>query len=368
MEENNKINRSIYFEHIKKSYDKKVVVRDFDLKVEDGEFLVLLGPSGCGKSTMLRILAGLEDIDSGRIFIGDKEITDLDPKDRDIAMVFQNYALYPHMSVYKNIATPLVFRKTPKDEIEKKVREVADMLELSDYLDRKPKQLSGGQMQRVALARAMIRNPKAFLMDEPLSNLDSKLRVQTRSEIMKLYKKLGVTTIFVTHDQVEAMTMATRIVIMNKGNIEQIGKPDDLYSRPQNLFVADFIGSPQMNMIDGKIVDKNIVFLEESVEINDSDIIGYEEIFEVADKDDIVVGVRPEHIEIVKGSGYTVELVENLGSEKLVYIRSDKNSKIELRVRTSSSFEVKSGDTCSAKIDPKYLHIFDRKTTRRICR
>lgn len=384
----------IYFNHVKKSYDKKTVVEDFELRVEDGEFLVLLGPSGCGKSTMLRVLAGLEEIDSGKIFIGDKEVTDLDPKDRDIAMVFQNYALYPHMSVYKNIATPLVFRKTPKDEIDRRVREVAEMLELSDYLDRKPKKLSGGQMQRVALARAMIRNPKAFLMDEPLSNLDSKLRVQTRAEIMKLYKRLGVTTIFVTHDQVEAMTMATRIVIMNKGHIEQIGKPDELYNKPKNLFVADFIGSPQMNFIDASMeisslgmemknsdidvkdilgADKNIIgevfinMMRNKYSVKDFSIEGYEEVFKASDTDNLVVGIRPEHISIVQGSGFTVELVENLGSEKLVYLKSNDGSNIELRTRVSALDELNSGMKCDVELDPKYFHIFDKKSGSRIC-
>lgn len=320
--------KGIQFKNISKSYDGKTkIIKDFNLDINEGEFLVLLGPSGCGKSTLLRILAGLEEIDSGEIYIDGELVNDKEPKDRNIAMVFQNYALYPHMTVYKNIGISLMLKKEAKEEIDKRVKEVASMLDIEELLDRKPKQLSGGQMQRVALARAMVRNPKVFLMDEPLSNLDSKLRIQTRAEIMKLYRTLGVTTIYVTHDQVEAMTMATRIVLMDKGEIKQMGTPDELYNRPANKFVASFIGSPQMNFIK--------------------------------DEEGREIGIRAEHLGLLEGDEYIVDLVENLGSEKLVYLESKKDKGVNVAVRTEADFKVEIGDRFNLDINKDKVHRFD---------
>lgn len=348
--------KGIIFKNIIKSYDKKKnVIDNFNLEIKDGEFVVMLGPSGCGKSTLLRILAGLEDIDSGEIYIDDKKINDVEAKDRNIAMVFQNYALYPHMTVYKNIAISLILKKTPKDIVEKSVKEVASVLDIEDLLDRKPRQLSGGQMQRVALARAMIRKPKVFLMDEPLSNLDSKLRVQTRAEIMKLYRSLKTTTIYVTHDQVEAMTMATTIVLMKDGLIQQKGTPEELYNKPSNIFVAGFIGAPQMNFINAKANKGNINIVNNTFK------------YEKAMNKDIIVGIRPEDISIVSGSDFQVELVENLGSEKLIYLSSEKFSEIkEVIVRCGVDNRISISDRCNLKINEKGLHVFDRETKERI--
>ena len=247
----------VILKNICKSYDNGFnAVKNVNIDIEDKEFVVLVGPSGCGKSTTLRMIAGLEDISDGELYIGDKLVNDIDPKDRDIAMVFQNYALYPHLSVYDNMAFALKLRKMPKDEIDKKVKEAAKILDLGHLLDRKPKALSGGQRQRVALGRAIVRNPKVFLMDEPLSNLDAKLRTAMRTEITKLHKSLGTTFIYVTHDQVEAMTMADRIVVMKDGIVQQIDTPQDIYDSPNNMFVAGFIGAPQMNFIDVKKMEK----------------------------------------------------------------------------------------------------------------
>ena len=243
---------TLKFKNINKIYDNKVqAVFDFNLEVQDKEFIVFVGPSGCGKSTTLRMVAGLEDITSGELYIDDKLVNDVAPKNRDIAMVFQSYALYPHMTVYDNMAFGLKLKKMPKAEIDKKIKEVSEILGLTDYLNRKPKALSGGQRQRVALGRAIVRNPKVFLMDEPLSNLDAKLRVQMRSEIARIHEQVGATTIYVTHDQTEAMTMASRIVVMKDGYIQQIGTPKDVYNYPNNIFVAGFIGAPAMNFING---------------------------------------------------------------------------------------------------------------------
>jgi multiple sugar transport system ATP-binding protein len=254
---------NVILKNVKKTYDNnKVVINSVNLEIKDKEFVVLVGSSGCGKSTLLRMIAGLENITDGEIFIGDKKVNDVPPKDRDIAFVFQSYALYPHMTVRENIAFGLKMRKVPKAEIEKKVQDAAQILNLTEYLDRKPKQLSGGQRQRVALGRAIVRNPKVFLMDEPLSNLDAKLRVQMRSEIKKLHEKLQTTFIYVTHDQTEALTMGDRIVLLNNGDIQQADSPDEVYNNPKNTFVAGFIGSPQMNFIDGKDLglDENILY------------------------------------------------------------------------------------------------------------
>src|SRR5574344_1358236 len=265
---------NVILKNVKKTYDNsKTVINDVNLEIKDKEFVVLVGASGCGKSTLLRMIAGLEDITDGEIFIGDKKVNNVPPKDRDIAFVFQSYALYPHMTVKENIAFGLKMRKLSADKIEKKVKEAAEILDLTSYLDRKPKQLSGGQRQRVALGRAIVREPKVFLMDEPLSNLDAKLRVQMRSEIKKLHRKLGTTFIYVTHDQTEALTMGDRIVVLDKGVIQQIDNPDNIYNDPKNTFVAGFIGSPPMNFIDVKDLPiKN------------------------APQGDVLIGIRPENI------------------------------------------------------------------------
>lgn len=349
--------KGIIFKDIVKSYDnKKNVIDNFNLSIEDGEFVVLLGPSGCGKSTLLRILAGLEDINSGEIYIDGEKINQVEPKDRNIAMVFQNYALYPHMTVYKNIGISLMLKKVPKQEVDMRVKKVASMLDIEDLLDRKPRQLSGGQMQRVALARAMIRNPKVFLMDEPLSNLDSKLRVQTRAEIMKLYRKLSTTTIYVTHDQVEAMTMATTIVLMKDGVIQQKGSPSELYNRPLNTFVAGFIGSPQMNFIETSLDNGIISAIGNSISFD-------------SDKKccDIILGVRPEDITIDEGSDFKIDIVENLGSEKLIYLSSEKYAGFkEIIVRCSVDTPYNIGDICSLKVSSDNIHVFDKNTENRL--
>ena len=287
---------SVVLKNVTKIYDKKRVIDDVDLTINDKEFIVLVGASGCGKSTLLRMIAGLEDITEGEIFIGDKKVNDVQPKDRDIAFVFQSYALYPHMTVRENIAFGLKMRKIDKATIEKKVQEAAEILDLGEYLDRKPKQLSGGQRQRVALGRAIVRNPKVFLMDEPLSNLDAKLRVQMRSEIKKLHEKLQTTFIYVTHDQTEALTMGDRIVVLDKGKIQQAGRPEEIYNNPANTFVAGFVGSPQMNFIDSKD-------------------------FPYETKEDVIIGIRPEKM-ICGGKiklTVNIEISELLGSEKIAY-------------------------------------------------
>ena len=293
----------ISFEHVTKRFDDTVAVNDLSIDVADGEFLVLVGPSGCGKTTALRMLAGLEDVSEGRILIGDRVVNNVAPGTRDLAMVFQSYALYPHMTVFDNLAFGLRNRRLPKDETRRRVTEAAGILELEPLLKRKPKQLSGGQRQRVALGRAIVREPAAFLMDEPLSNLDASLRVQTRAEIMKLQNRLGTTTIYVTHDQIEAMTMGDRIAVMNLGVLQQIGTPRELYTTPANTFVATFIGSPAMNLVPSGAL---------GVGIGGADRL---------------VGFRPEHVQLGDGKANaahwqaTVEVVQYLGDEQLAYLR-----------------------------------------------
>jgi ABC-type sugar transport system ATPase subunit len=291
---------SVTFERVTKSYDGTVAVRELDLDVSDGEFLVLVGPSGCGKTTALRMIAGLEQITDGRLLIGDRVVNNLAPVARDVAMVFQSYALYPHMTVFDNLAFGLRNKKVPRKDIDERVRQASSILDLDPLLKRKPKQLSGGQRQRVALGRAIVREPSAFLMDEPLSNLDAKLRVATRAEILKLQDRLGITTIYVTHDQVEAMTMGDRIAVMNHGVLQQVGTPEALYEDPANTFVAGFIGSPAMNLVPAPVVE--------------------------AGGDDRIVGFRPEHIDVGlrHGDGIhfkaSVEVVEYLGDEQIAHL------------------------------------------------
>jgi multiple sugar transport system ATP-binding protein len=330
----------ITFAHVTKRFDDTTAVEDLSIHVADGEFLVLVGPSGCGKTTALRMLAGLEDITSGRILIGDRIINNVAPGARDVAMVFQSYALYPHMTVYDNLAFGLRNYKVPKPEIDKRVREAAQVLELGDLLKRKPRQLSGGQRQRVALGRAIVREPKAFLMDEPLSNLDAALRVQTRTEILKLQKRLATTTIYVTHDQVEAMTMGDRIAVMNKGKLQQIGSPEDLYEHPANTFVAQFIGSPAMNVLP-------------------SSVLGIGGAGQLA-------GFRPEHVQLDNGRPglasleTAVDVVEYLGDEQLAYVRLGEN---ELVVKLPVDPRLRPGDKETFFVPLEKVLLFDEESS-----
>ena len=349
-------------------------VKDFNLEIADKEFIVFVGPSGCGKSTTLRMIAGLETISKGELYIGDTLVNDVEPKERDIAMVFQSYALYPHMSVFDNMAFALKLRKVPKAEIEKKVTEAARALEIEHLLDRKPKALSGGQRQRVALGRAIVRDAKVFLMDEPLSNLDAKLRVQMRTEISKLHHKLQTTFIYVTHDQTEAMTMGTRIVVMKAGIVQQVDTPQNIYNYPANKFVASFIGSPQMNFIDGKLSfedgkvyatfdgEKILLPEEKAKKLNEALL-----------KDKVVTfGIRPEHLSdndeliaahpgsIVKGH---VEVIELMGSESYIYTKCGNS---QMNVKVEGSTELKIGEVASLYLNTEKLHVFDKETELRI--
>lgn len=329
----------VILKNVTKVYENKnKVIDDISLEIKDKEFVVLVGASGCGKSTLLRMIAGLEDITSGEIFIGDRKVNDVQPKDRDIAFVFQSYALYPHMTVRENIAFGLKMRKMDKETIEKKVQEAAEILDLGPYLDRKPKQLSGGQRQRVALGRAIVRNPKVFLMDEPLSNLDAKLRVQMRSEIKKLHEKLQTTFIYVTHDQTEALTMGDRIVVLDKGIIQQVDPPEEIYENPKNTFVAGFVGSPQMNFIDSKDIPYDT-------------------------PENSIIGIRPEKM-LCNGEiklTVHVDITELLGSEKIAYFNiGDKKCSAKLPA------DYKLGDTLELSIRPDDMYFFDSTSGKRI--
>ena len=305
--------------------DKGVIaVQEFDLEIADKEFIVLVGPSGCGKSTTLRMVAGLEEISGGELYIGDRLVNDVAPKDRDIAMVFQNYALYPHMTVYDNIAFALKLRHTPKDEIDRKVKEAAEILDITQYLGRKPKALSGGQRQRVAIGRAIVREPQVLLMDEPLSNLDAKLRNQMRAEIIKLRQKINTTFIYVTHDQTEAMTLGDRIVIMKDGEVQQIGTPQQVFNHPYNMFVAEFIGSPKMNIFDAKLVKKDGKY---AVELGGMTVVLSDDKQAALAKNNVAeqeikLGVRPEHIVLEKGLGGKVDVSELMGSSVHLHVNS----------------------------------------------
>ncbi|MFE6647640.1 ABC transporter ATP-binding protein [Nocardioides sp. NPDC057772] len=335
-------------------------VKGIDLEIKDGEFMVLVGPSGCGKTTTLRMLAGLEEVNSGAIRIGDRDVTNVAPKDRDIAMVFQNYALYPHMSVAENMAFSLKMAKVPKAERDKLVAEAAKTLGLTDYLDRKPKALSGGQRQRVAMGRAIVRQPQVFCMDEPLSNLDAKMRVQTRTDIAKLQAELGITTVYVTHDQVEAMTMGDRVAVMSNGVLQQVDTPLNLYRKPVNLFVAGFIGSPQMNLIKATAADGGAKIGEYVVPVGASDL-----------PKEITIGVRPESFRVIgEGQGglpVQVTVVEELGSDSYVYGTSDvEGVPSTLIVRVSSKDQVSKGDTIYVTTDPEDVHVFDTESGLRV--
>ena len=359
---------SLSLKNIHKAYDNGfVAVRDFNLEIEDKEFIIFVGPSGCGKSTTLRMIAGLEDITSGELWIGDRLVNDVEPKDRDIAMVFQNYALYPHMSVYDNIAFSLKIKKVPKEEIDRLVHEAAQILDIEHLLDRKPKALSGGQRQRVAMGRAIVRSPKVFLMDEPLSNLDAKLRVQMRLEISKLHQRLQSTIIYVTHDQTEAMTLGTRIVVMKDGIIQQVDSPETLYNQPNNMFVAGFIGSPQMNFIDATVAveggsavlkfgDFKVVLPEaKSKKVIDG---GYE-------GKTVVLGIRPEDIyeDVANYADSTIETdvtgYELLGAEVLLYYTV---AGANMTAKVSSATEARYGDHIKLALDPNKVHVFDKET------
>jgi len=341
----------------------KPTVPGIDLEIGDGEFMVLVGPSGCGKSTTLRMLAGLEEINSGKIYIGDRDITHTPPKDRDIAMVFQNYALYPHMSVADNMAFALKMAKVSPDERKRRVAEAAEILGLTEFLDRKPKALSGGQRQRVAMGRAIVRNPQVFCMDEPLSNLDAKMRVQTRTDIAKLQADLGVTTVYVTHDQVEAMTMGDRVAVMKLGVLQQVDTPLNLYDKPVNLFVAGFIGSPQMNLIEARAEDGQAKIGNYLVPVDPT-----------ASKrmqGNITVGVRPEAWRIVSaeegGLPINVTVVEELGADGYVYGTSDvEGTPSNVIVRVSARDSVRKGDTLHVTTDPKNVHVFDTESGERL--
>lgn len=353
----------INFKGINKIYGENIkAVNDFNLTINDKEFIVLVGPSGCGKSTTLRMVAGLEEISKGEISIGDKVVNNIHPKDRDIAMVFQNYALYPHMSVYENMAFGLKMRKLPKNEINSKVKDVAKILELESVLNRKPRELSGGQRQRVAMGRAMIRSPKVFLMDEPLSNLDAKLRVQMRIEIANLHKRLQTTFIYVTHDQVEAMTLADRIVVMNNGLIQQVGTPNEIYESPKNIFVASFIGAPQINLINGRVTNSHIL-LENgySLPVSEESRIKLQNYI---DKE-VTIGIRSEQIELIDGENKDnsilckINMIENVGFEKHVYLDFGG---VEIISRYIGGVKLDYNTLYSLKIDNSKITIFDKET------
>ncbi len=349
----------VVLKNVWKRYEGFTAVKDFTLTMYDKEFIVLVGPSGCGKSTTLRMVAGLEEISDGEVYIGDRLVNDVAPKDRDIAMVFQNYALYPHWTVFDNMAFGLKLRKMPKEEIRKRVENAARILEIEALLDRKPKALSGGQRQRVAMGRAIVRDPAVFLFDEPLSNLDAKLRVQMRVEISRLHNRLQTTIIYVTHDQVEAMTLADRIVIMNEGRIQQVGTPLDVYERPANLFVATFIGSPSMNILPATFDGESIVGegLRLTPTATQLERLG-------AYRGELKVGIRPQHFlaqEAGEGTNRVtgrVDVVEHLGAERFVYVRVGENL---LTARLEGRGETREGEQASFRIDQQEVHLFDRE-------
>lgn len=363
---------SVTYEHVTKRFGDVVALNDLNLHVEDKEFLVLVGPSGCGKTTALRCLAGLEEVTEGRILIDGQVVNDVPPKDRDIAMVFQSYALYPHMTVFDNMAFGLRMRKVPKEEIKRRVYEAAEILGITDLLNRKPRQLSGGQRQRVAVGRAIVRNPKVFLFDEPLSNLDAKLRVQTRAEISKLHKRLQTTFIYVTHDQVEAMTMADRIAVLNHGVLQQVDTPQNLYDKPANLFVAGFIGSPAMNFFRGTLRESDGHFFVDTgafaVQVPDE----RKPVYAAYLNRPVILGVRPEHIhnpefappgifsQAVEG---TVEVTELMGNEIFVYLRAGEHTFIA-RVDPRSRYTM--GGKGQVVFDMSQMHLFDPETEKAI--
>jgi multiple sugar transport system ATP-binding protein len=357
---------TVTFDHVWKRYGDVVATKDLNLDIQDEEFLVLVGPSGCGKTTALRMIAGLEEVTEGTLKIGERVVNDLAPKDRDVAMVFQSYALYPHMTVRDNLAFGLKLRKVPKQEIERRVQEAAKTIELSNLLDRKPKQLSGGQRQRVALGRAIVREPAVFLMDEPLSNLDAKLRVQTRAEIARLHQRLKTTIVYVTHDQVEAMTMGTRIAVMNNGELQQVGPPQQLYDKPVNKFVAGFIGSPAMNFIPVTVEGGNgtATTLKHGGAITVPLPERFRNAIGPTTGRSLTAGFRPEHMEIGEAGEQaaklraTVDVVEFLGNEELLHLRVGDEDLVAI---VDSSQRVKPGDVVDMYIPLDKLHLFDEE-------
>ena len=368
----------IRLEHLTKRFGNVVAVDDLTLEIYDGEFFVLLGPSGCGKTTTLRVIAGLDRPEEGAVLIDRKRVNHLQPAERDIAFVFQFYALYPHLTAYGNIAFPLKAVKVPKPEIQNRVREVAAILQIEHLLNRKPGYLSGGEMQRVALGRAMVRRPRAFLMDEPMANLDAKLRVDTRSELRHLQREIGTTTVFVTHDQIEAMSMADRIAVMHQGMLQQLGTPQEVYNQPKSLFVAEFMGSPSMNLIDGEIQSQagedvlHLTHTDIGVALSNKQM---EQVQREATNNKLVFGVRPEHIAISKEPvnlkfQASVHLVESLGSVNIIDILLGENSEtgnlIILRARTHPAFQVAAGQSVWLDFDEKHTHLFDRYTGKAI--
>ena len=357
----------VIIKDLKKIYDNNVTaVHDVNLQIKDKEFIVLVGPSGCGKSTTLRMVAGLEEISGGELYIDGRLCNDVAPKDRDIAMVFQNYALYPHMTVYENMAFALNLAKAPKDLIDKKVREAADILDITQYLDRKPKALSGGQRQRVAIGRAMVRDPKVFLMDEPLSNLDAKLRNQMRAEIIKLRQRINTTFMYVTHDQTEAMTLADRIVIMKDGFVNQIGTPEECFNKPMNLFVAGFIGMPVMNFFDNcRLLLENDKYYAEIRGVKfELDEFQQKALKSNGQKPtDIVVGLRPQHVTVGQGElKATVEVNEMLGSEVNLHARCDEDEVVMVIPTVDLEVDVSMGRTINFTAQSKLLQLFDKET------
>jgi multiple sugar transport system ATP-binding protein len=339
----------------------KPAVDKLNLEIADGEFLVLVGPSGCGKSTSLRMLAGLEEVNEGGIYIGDREVTDVPPKDRDIAMVFQNYALYPHMTVAENMGFALKIAGVNKEERAQRVLEAAKLLDLEPYLNRKPKALSGGQRQRVAMGRAIVRQPQVFLMDEPLSNLDAKLRVQTRTQIASLQRRLGVTTVYVTHDQVEAMTMGDRVAVLKDGILQQVDTPRNLYDKPNNVFVAGFIGSPAMNLLTLPVVSGGVQFGDDTLSIPAA-------VLSKASGKSVVVGIRPERFEIApKGLVVDVDVVEELGSDGYLYGRAQLgDAQQDIVVRVDPNNHPKAGERIHLKANAKEVHVFDAESGLRL--
>ncbi|MBR0797320.1 sn-glycerol-3-phosphate ABC transporter ATP-binding protein UgpC [Bradyrhizobium jicamae] len=354
---------TVEFRKLIKRYGTIEVVHGIDLSIDDGEFIVLVGPSGCGKSTTLRMLAGLEEVSDGEILIGGRNVNETAPRDRDIAMVFQDYALYPHLSVYDNMAFSLLYRKMPRKQIDARVRDAAEILGLTPYLGRRPKQLSGGQRQRVAMGRAIVRKPQVFLFDEPLSNLDAKLRGAMRVEMKKLHQRLGVTTVFVTHDQIEAMTLADRVVVMNGGHIEQTGSPDEVYHAPASLFVAGFIGAPTMNFLPARAVDADTLQLGEGEVVRRQGAGGT--------GGNVVFGIRPEDVDIAAGTlppGWvdltaTVEVVEPLGSDTLVFTSAFGTS-MTARVRPDQ--RPAPGSQIKLRVNAERAHIFDAASGRNV--
>ena len=363
---------SVTYEHVTKKFGDVAAVNDLNIKVEDKEFLVLVGPSGCGKTTALRCLAGLEEITDGKIMIGDRVVNEVAPKDRDIAMVFQSYALYPHLSVFDNMAFGLKLRKVPKNEIKQGVEKAAETLGIMDLLDRRPRQLSGGQRQRVAVGRAIVHEPKVFLFDEPLSNLDAKLRVQIRAEISKLHQQLETTFIYVTHDQVEAMTMASRIAVINKGVLQQIDTPQNLYDAPSNVFVAGFMGSPAMNFFPGKLRKENGKLLVDAGDFILTIPSSHAKVYDELTNKNIIFGIRPENIhdaEFIPTNIHTeksevkVDVTELMGNEIYLYLIAGNNTFVG---RVDPRSKMRMGDTAQVAFDMDKFHIFDAETEKAI--